>query len=799
MKKLYILFLFCLTFCFHLSFKAQVVTHTLDYTGYAQTFTIPICVNQLTITCYGAQGGAGYASPNGANGGLGGFGARVSAIYYAMPGTTLEVNVGGSPTNTLGGFNGGGNGSLGNSGAGGGASDVRFGGSALSDRIIVAAGGGGGGNAGCTSNTVSGGAGGFGGGGNGTNGVVSIGGGPGLGAIGTAGGAAGAGCILGAAGTAGTLGIGGNGGLGTSICTTTVSGGGGGGGYYGGGGGGGGSAGTPSCFYNDQGGGGGGAGGTNYFAPALTATVVSSAIHLGHGRVVIAYSPLPFNPGISASSLSVCAGSTTSLTVNGATNYTWSTGNNSSTLAVSPTVTSVYSATVFVPQQSVTCTGYSSISIQAVSPPTISVNSGTLCFNSTFTMTPSGASTYTFQGGNAVVNPTSNASYTVVGTSSAGCVSQTFATSNLTVVAPPTISVNSGSICPGTTFTMNPSGASTYTYQGGSATVSPSSASTYTVIGTSSVGCVSQAFATSSVSLLPIPFISVNSGTICQGQSYTINPSGAISYTYIPSGPVVSPMATTIYSVIGSNSLGCVSIVHAASEVKVLDAPLVTLNSGTICTGNTFTFMPSGAISYTLEGGSIYVSPSVTTSYSITGTNIFGCESVSPTIATVSVIPAAPVVIAGPSTICAGQTLTLTVTGADSYLWNTGNIGPIIFVTPATTTVYSTVGTSVANGCSVLAQLNVLVEPCTSIEDNASGYLKNLSVYPNPFNDTFYIELANDLEKNISVSDVTGKVVLEQHSLESKQNVSLQQFPSGLYFVTVTIGNTSRTVKIIKR
>jgi hypothetical protein len=256
-------------------------------------------------------------------------------------------------------------------------------------------------------------------------------------------------------------------------------------------------------------------------------------------------------------------------------------------------------------------------------------------------------------------------------------------------------------------------------------------------------------------------------------------------------------MATTIYSVIGTNSLGCVSILHAAAEVKVRDAPLVTLNSGTICAGNTFTFMPSGAVSYTLEGGSIYVSPTVTTSYSITGSNLLGCQSVSPTIATVTVIPAAPVIITGASTVCSGQSVTLTVTGADSYLWNTGNIGPIIFVTPVTTTVYSTVGTSVSNGCSVLAQLNMVVEPCTGINAHKTN-LKDLTVYPNPTNGSIYIELTTDLEKNILIYDLAGKLVLEMYTSDSKQNISLQHLPAGLYFVRVKIGDASRTLKIIK-
>ena len=65
----------------------------------------------------------------------------------------------------------------------------------------------------------------------------------------------------------------------------------------------------------------------------------------------------------------------------------------------------------------------------------------------------------------------------------------------------PTITVNSGAICVGENFTINPTGANTYTIQGGNAVVSPSISTTYTVIGTNAAGCESEAFATSSLTV----------------------------------------------------------------------------------------------------------------------------------------------------------------------------------------------------------------------------------------------------------------------------------------------------------
>ena len=74
-----------------------------NYTGGAQTFTVPAGVVSITILATGAGGGAG----SGAGGGLGG---RTTATFSVTPGTPLIVNVGGAGLGTSGGFNGGGQG-----------------------------------------------------------------------------------------------------------------------------------------------------------------------------------------------------------------------------------------------------------------------------------------------------------------------------------------------------------------------------------------------------------------------------------------------------------------------------------------------------------------------------------------------------------------------------------------------------------------------------------------------------------------------------------------------------------------
>ena len=227
---------------------AAADTVTFGYTGAAQTWTVPAGVTSATFDVYGAGGGA-FGNATASSGG------RATATIPVTPRAEIGVKVGGSGFN--GGFNGGGSGSR---WVGGGASDVRVGGSALADRAIVA-GGGGGGTSNCTApGTPAGGGGGLTGG----NGLFSpvcnalFGALPGTGGSQTQGGT-----NSGDAGAAGSLGFGG----------PAQDGGGGGGGYYGGAGG------------SNTGGGGGGSG----FGPADTR--FETGTHPGDGQVVITFTP----------------------------------------------------------------------------------------------------------------------------------------------------------------------------------------------------------------------------------------------------------------------------------------------------------------------------------------------------------------------------------------------------------------------------------------------------------------------------------------------------------------------------
>jgi len=320
-------------------------TTNYSYTGSEQIYVVPSCVTEIEITTNGAQGNNAVA---GATGGLGGTATGRLAVNG---GDTLYIYVGGQN-----GYNGGGlGGQTGNSDGsgipgtlapnGGGASDVRVGGTALTDRIIVAGGGGGAGENGVwTGCQVAGPSGNGGNGGDltGSNGGFGVGnpcncgGGGGEGGFGgtpIAGGLHGAyhgstACLRSSwgAGQDGSLGLGGNGSL--AYHNGTGGGGGGGGGYFGGGSGGNGSDTTP----------GGGGGGGSSFTGTLTSSSTTGGTNSGNGSVVIAVtvSSVPAEPTGLSGITNSCDGDTLTFTVNSQANtsdYTWTLPNGGTVLS----------------------------------------------------------------------------------------------------------------------------------------------------------------------------------------------------------------------------------------------------------------------------------------------------------------------------------------------------------------------------------------------------------------------------------------------------------------------------------
>jgi hypothetical protein len=140
------------------------------------------------------------------------------------------------------------------------------------------------------------------------------------------------------------------------------------------------------------------------------------------------------------------------------------------------------------------------------------------------------------------------------------------------------------------------------------------------------------------------PVITTNvSNSICSGSTFTLNAFGASTYTWstgaIGNSTLISPTVSTTYTVIGSNSGGCLTTATFSVNVLALPSLSVALMSSSVCISTSALVSASGANSYLWSTGAttstINVMPTASTIYSVTGTGINGCvntEAVSITV-----------------------------------------------------------------------------------------------------------------------------------------------------------------------
>lgn len=85
---------------------------------------------------------------------------------------------------------------------------------------------------------------------------------------------------------------------------------------------------------------------------------------------------------------------------------------------------------------------------------------------------------------------------------------------------------------------------------------------------------------------------------------------------------------------------------------------------------------------------------------------------------------------------------------------------------------------------------------CAPLE--TENFLNNLfGIYPNPTTDKIFISNTTNIAiNNVKVMDVTGKVILEKTNNFSE--INLQSVKNGIYFLSITSDNKTKTYKIVK-
>lgn len=237
---------------------------------------------------------------------------------------------------------------------------------------------------------------------------------------------------------------------------------------------------------------------------------------------------------------------------------------------------------------------------------------------------------------------------------------------------------------------------------------------------------------TFTVNALPVVTASAAPTTVCDGDSITFSGNGAVTYTWSGPSTVTDGIATAMtvssagdYVVTGTDANGCIGMDTVSVAVNALPVVGISAQDTTVCSGDTIVLTASGADTYSWStGGNAAVESfiaGVSVQAILTGTaTATGCSSTDTLLITVNQLPTVTFNLTD-FTVCIGDSAIITALGADSYVWNTGDLTATIVVSPTVPTVYVVVGTD-SNGCSSTDSISAAVAnlPVLDVTGNPS-------------------------------------------------------------------------------
>ncbi|MEM6344291.1 MAG: PKD domain-containing protein, partial [Bacteroidota bacterium] len=417
----------------------------------------------------------------------------------------------------------------------------------------------------------------------------------------------------------------------------------------------------------------------------------------------------------------VCPGQSVQLKAKGAASYRWSpaTGLNTtegSTVIASPEGPTTYTLNAVTENG---CISESQIRLEMGQKPNITAfaTAADICEGEAIQLIANGGLRYRWSpeidlaqttGRLVDVTPKQNTLFQVIGEAENGCSDTAQVQVNVYQPSPISISPQNPSICPGRSVILTASGGTSYTWtptEGLNASfrpqvaASPTRTTKYQVTAIDERGCQSTSETTVSVSqgLNPLADFSAEEFFVCAGAPLKfINQSqnaadflwefqGAEIENSREANPTVRFTQQGVFNVkLTATACNGVSDTKESVAMIVVTAPLnLSLNAGeniSVCKGSPFPLEvePEAGVSYRwspdigldqIAGPKVMASPEITTTYTLSAVNQDGCRAEEKV--TLSVVGAGNPLKLSPAnpSICFGESVTLTASGAYNYSW----------------------------------------------------------------------------------------------------------------------------------
>jgi len=333
--------------------------------------------------------------------------------------------------------------------------------------------------------------------------------------------------------------------------------------------------------------------------------------------------------------------------------------------------------------------------------------------------------------------------------------------------------------------------------------------STLTYLVTDSNNCSN--IDTSFIKINPNPIVSLNlMENLCRNEGLiTLNGGQPIGGNYSGSGITGNILNTTAlntginyvtYSYTDTNSCSSTSV----DSLNILQEPTISISGDSIlCFGDTSVVSAIGGLNYLWNNGD---TSNTTTSLafnsfflSAIGTDSNGCQNIDSIFVTVNDLP--QVTINAPDTLCSDSLTTINViSSANQFLWNNNNTNAFIEIGPFNNgddpSYFVTVTDS--NGCYNSDSTIIIIENCDVSEVHNLNNME-VSVYPNPNNGYFTIELDNHLNEEIDITFISplGQIVNQQKFNSNIINFSAPYLSSGIYSLIIKSKNQYLIKKVV--
>ncbi len=369
-----------------------------------------------------------------------------------------------------------------------------------------------------------------------------------------------------------------------------------------------------------------------------------------------------FQGGIIVPSGAVCPGIPFQLEAYGGALYDWSPANVLDDPTSATPIATVNATTVFTVIVSDSCGADTLQLTLPVFPTNPSISNDTsICIGNSVQISAGGGGTYLWSPASTLDNPTSaspiatpltNTTYSVVITSTDGCVNTDSMMVNVYYTPPIPIIPDSLLMCLGSSIGVSVSGGDTYqwspNYQinqltGPSVIVSPAADFTYYCNFINACGSVLDSVL---VKVVEASIFAGNDTIICPGESAILWASGGISYSWSPSSSlnnpsisevIATPNSSTLYTVIGIDQTGCSDT--ASVQVDLYPQPFIQTSpdvyafygdviqlSATSTTNGPYIWSPAEFLSC-ISCSSPVANPNQNTTYIVTYTDQNGCSA----------------------------------------------------------------------------------------------------------------------------------------------------------------------------